>query len=164
MFKQINKIHVLSVAILLTAVSVLVYAAIPAKVDNQEVPSLAPMLDKITPAVVNIATEGRIELRQNPLFADPFFRRFFNIPDQPIERRTQSLGSGVIVDAKRGLVLTNNHVIANADQITVTLRDGRQLDAKIVGSDPATDVAVIKIPAKNLTAIKPADSDHAVNR
>ena len=160
MFKQINKIHVLSVAILLTAVSVLVYAAIPAKVDNQEVPSLAPMLDKITPAVVNIATEGRIELRQNPLFADPFFRRFFNIPDQPIERRTQSLGSGVIVDAKRGLVLTNNHVIANADQITVTLRDGRQLEAKIIGSDPETDVAVIRIPADHLTEVKPADSDH----
>jgi len=160
MFKQINKFHVLAVAILLTALSVLVYAAIPQKVGDQELPSLAPMLDQITPAVVNIATEGKIQLRQSPLFADPFFRRFFNIPDQPIERRTQSLGSGVIVDAKRGLVLTNNHVIANADQVTVTLRDGRQLEAKIIGSDPETDVAVVQIPAENLTQVNPADSDH----
>ena len=160
MLKRLNKFHILSVAFMFAAVSMLVYAAIPQKIGNQEVPSLAPMLDQITPAVVNVATEGKIRLAQNPLFADPFFRRFFNIPNQTVERRTQSLGSGVIVDAKRGLVLTNNHVIANADQITVTLRDGRQLDAKIVGSDPATDVAVIKIPAKNLTAIKPADSDH----
>lgn len=159
MFNQLKKIHVVFVAIIFTAVSLLVYAAIPQKVDDQELPSLAPMLDRITPAVVNIATEGRIQLRQNPLFADPFFRRFFNIPDQPIERRTQSLGSGVIVDAKRGLVLTNNHVITNAVQITVTLRDGRQLEAEIIGNDPETDVAVIRIPADNLTEIKPADSD-----
>ena len=160
MFKEFKKLHVAAAAVVLTAVSLLVYAAIPQKVGDQELPSLAPMLDQVTPAVVNVATEGKIQLRQNPMFADPFFRRFFNIPDQPIERRTQSLGSGVIVDAKRGLVLTNNHVIANADQITVTLRDGRQLEAEIVGSDPATDVAVIRIPAENLTEIKPSDSDH----
>lgn len=134
-------------------------ATLPAAVGEKELPSLAPMLEDVTPAVVNIATEGRIQLRQNPLFADPFFRQFFDIPDQPIERKTQSLGSGVIVDAKRGLVLTNNHVIANAVQITVTLRDGRQLEAELVGTDPETDVAVIKIPSKKLTALKPADSD-----
>ena len=121
--------------------------------------SLAPMLDKVRPAVVNIATEGRIQLRQNPLFADPFFRRFFNVPNQPIERKTQSLGSGVIVDAKRGLVLTNNHVIANAIQITVTLLDGRQLEAELVGTDPETDVAVIRIPPEDLVEIETADSD-----
>ncbi|OGT81594.1 MAG: serine endoprotease DegQ [Gammaproteobacteria bacterium RIFCSPLOWO2_02_FULL_52_10] len=91
--------------------------------------------------------------------ADPFFRQFFNLPNQPMERKTQSLGSGVIVDAKRGLVLTNNHVIANAVQITVTLRDGRQLEAEIIGTDPDTDVAVIRIPAENLTEVKPANSD-----
>ena len=135
------------------------FAALPVAVDGEQMPSLAPMLAKTTPAVVNIATEGRVTLRQNPLFTDPFFRQFFNIPDQPIQRKFQALGSGVIVDAKRGLILTNNHVIANADQITVILRDGRHLDAKIVGSDPETDVAVIKIPAENLTAIKVADSD-----
>lgn len=134
-------------------------AALPNTVDGQAVPSLAPMLDKITPAVVNISTEGRVKVRQNPLFADPFFQRFFQMPNQPTERKTQSLGSGVIVDAKRGLVMTNNHVIANAVQITVTLRDGRQLEAELVGSDPETDVAVIKIPAENLTEIKSSDSD-----
>ncbi len=134
-------------------------AALPGSADGQELPSLAPMLEEVTPTVVNIATEGRVQVRQNPLFADPFFRRFFNMPDQPLERKTQSLGSGVIVDAERGLVLTNNHVIANAVQITVTLRDGRQMDAEIVGSDPATDVAVIKVPVENLTDIGLADSD-----
>ncbi len=134
-------------------------AALPRAIGGQEIPSLAPMLEEVTPAVVNIATEGRVRVRQNPLFADPFFRRFFKMPDQPLERKTQSLGSGVIVDAQRGLVLTNNHVIANAVQITVTLRDGRHFDAEIVGSDPETDVAVIKVPAENLTDIAAADSD-----
>ncbi len=134
-------------------------AAIPGAVGGQELPSLAPMLDQVTPAVVNIATEGRVQVRQNPLFADPFFRRFFNMPDRPMERKTQSLGSGVIVDAERGLVMTNNHVIANAVQVTVTLRDGRHFDAEIVGTDPATDVAVIKVPSENLTDIGVSDSD-----
>jgi Do/DeqQ family serine protease len=137
-----------------------VNAALPIQLDGEELPSLAPMLENVTPGVVNIATEGKIQLRQNPLFADPLFRRFFNVPNQPLERKTSSLGSGVIVDEKRGLVLTNNHVIANAHQITVTLRDGRQLEAEVVGTDPATDVAVIKIPADNLTALKTTNSDN----
>ncbi len=136
-----------------------VQAALPAYVDGKELPSLAPMLEQVTPAVVNIATEGKVQVRLNPLFSDPFFRRFFNVPDQPVERKTQSLGSGVIVDAKRGLVLTNNHVIANALQITVTLRDGRQLEAELVGTDPQTDIAVIKIPSEDIVDIKTGDSD-----
>jgi serine protease Do len=136
-----------------------VNAALPVQLDGKELPSLAPMLESVTPGVVNIATEGKIQMQQNPLFADPFFRRFFNVPNQPLERKTSSLGSGVIVDAKRGLVLTNNHVIANAHQITVTLRDGRHLEAEVMGTDPETDVAVIKIPADNLTAVKTTDSD-----
>ncbi|MEM7027275.1 MAG: DegQ family serine endoprotease [Pseudomonadota bacterium] len=135
-------------------------AALPAKIDGEQLPSLAPMLEQVTPAVVNIATEGSIKQAMNPLFADPFFRRFFGVPDQQMERKTSSLGSGVIVDSKRGLIMTNNHVIANADQITVTMRDGRQLDAEVVGTDPETDVAVIKVDAKDLTAIKLADSDN----
>lgn len=134
-------------------------AALPQAVGDEELPSLAPMLAQITPAVVNIATEGRIKLRQNPLFSDPFFRRFFDLPDEPLERKTQSLGSGVIVDAERGLILTNHHVIANAVQITVTLRDGRHLEAEIVGSDPDTDVAVIQVEADNLAEIETSDSD-----
>ena len=145
--------------LVLSLISSFAQAALPGSVDGKVLPSLAPMLERVTPAVVNIATEGRIQIRLNPLFSDPFFRRFFNVPDQPLERKTQSLGSGVIVDAERGLVLTNNHVIANAVQITVTLRDGRQLEAELIGTDPKTDVAVIKIPAEDLVDIKPADSD-----
>ena len=134
-------------------------AALPLAVEGQELPSLAPMLERVTPVVVNIATEGRVQVRQNPLFSDPLFRRFFKMPNQPLERKTQSLGSGVIVDAERGLVLTSSHVIANATEITVTLRDGRSFDAEIVGFDPATDVAVIKVPAEELNQIGLADSD-----
>jgi serine protease Do/serine protease DegQ len=134
-------------------------AGIPQAVDGQPLPSLAPMLERVTPAVVNIATQGHVEIRSNPLFNDPFFRRFFNVPDQPRQRKTQSLGSGVIIDASRGLVVTNNHVIANADQITVKLRDGRNLKAELVGTDPDTDVAVVKVAAKRLTAVPLADSE-----
>ena len=134
-------------------------AALPPAVDGNALPSLAPMLENVTPAVVNIASEGHVELQLNPLFNDPFFRRFFNVPDQPLSRKTQSLGSGVIVDAAQGLILTNNHVIANADKVTVNLRDGRNFKAELVGSDPDSDVAVIKIKATKLTALRLADSD-----
>jgi len=144
--------------LLFASVIGMAHAALPPVVDGEPLPSLAPMLEKVTPAVVNIATQGHVELRMNPLFNDPFFRRFFNLPDQPLQRKTQSLGSGVIVDALKGLVLTNNHVIANADQITVNLRDGRNVSAELVGTDPDTDVAVIRIKAPNLTALKLADS------
>jgi len=133
-------------------------SALPTAIDGKELPSLAPMLEKTTPAVVNIATRGRVMVRENPLLQDPFFHRFFDLPRQPRERRTQSAGSGVIVDAK-GYVITNHHVIAKADDIAVTLRDGRTVEAKLVGSDPEADVAVIQIPAHNLTAVKLADSD-----
>lgn len=135
-------------------------AGLPTEVDGRPLPSLAPMLEGVTPAVVNIATEGHVELRTNPLFNDPFFRRFFNFPGRPLQRKTQSLGSGVIVDARRGLVLTNHHVIANADEITVNLHDGRNFRAELVGGDPDTDVAVVRIPAENLTAVKFADSEN----
>jgi len=117
------------------------------------------MVERVTPAVVNIATTGRVELQRNPLFNDPFFRRFFNFPQQPRERRTQSLGSGVIVDARRGLIMTNAHVIANADEISVKLRDGRTFKAKLVGSDPDTDIAVVNISAEALIALPLADSE-----
>jgi serine protease Do/serine protease DegQ len=135
------------------------FAALPIAVDGEPLPSLAPMLERVTPAVVNIATQGTVRIRSNPLFNDPFFRRFFDLPDVPLQRRTQSLGSGVIVDAKRGLLLTNNHVVANADQIAVNLRDGRTFEAELVGTDPDTDIAVIKIPAENLQSVPLANSD-----
>ncbi|MDG4596769.1 MAG: DegQ family serine endoprotease [Candidatus Contendobacter sp.] len=145
---------------LMLAVPLPAIATLPATVEGQPLPTLAPMLERITPAVVNIATESRISLRRNPLLDDPFFRHFFNVPDQPRERRAQSVGSGVVVDARRGYVITNHHVIDGVDTITVTLRDGRKLSAKAVGSDPQSDVAVIQIPSANLTALPLADSDN----
>ena len=136
-----------------------VSAALPPVVEGQPLPTLAPMLQRVTPAVVNIATAGRIRIEQNPLLNDPFFRRFFNMPDQPLERQTQSLGSGVVVDAARGYVLTNHHVVDKADRIHVMLSDGRRFDAELIGADPESDVAVIRIPAEDLIALPLADSD-----
>lgn len=127
--------------------------------DQGELPTLAPMLDRSKPAVVNIATRSHVRVQDNPLLNDPFFRHFFNLPDQPRVRPRQSLGSGVIIDAREGLVITNNHVIRGADEITVSLNDGRNFQAEIVGTDPATDVALIKIPSENLTALPLADSE-----
>ena len=122
-------------------------------------PSLAPMLKSVTPAVVNISTRSRVNIQLNPLFNDPFFRRFFGVPNVPPQQQErQSLGSGVIVDADKGYVLTNNHVIANADEITVTLHDKRHFEAKLVGTDPEADLAVIRIDAKDLRELAMADS------
>jgi serine protease Do/serine protease DegQ len=133
-------------------------AALPGAIgDGQPLPSLAPMLDQVIPAVVNIATQGRVRA-QNPLMEDPFFRRFFNMPNMPQERRATSAGSGVIVDAKQGYVLTNAHVVRNAEHIEVTLNDGRTLEAELVGMDADVDLAVLKVPADGLTQMPVADS------
>lgn len=130
-------------------------AALPtATADGQPMPSLAPMLQKVMPAVVSVRTKQRI--RVSP-FADPIFRRMF--PDMSEERINESLGSGVIIDAQRGLVLTNHHVIEGADDVSVTLTDGRELKAEFLGSDADTDVALMKIPAEKLTAVSLANSD-----
>ncbi len=134
-------------------------AALPvADSQGERLPTLAPMLERVTPAVVNIATTGHVSIKQNPLFNDPFFRYFFDLPEQPRQRQTQSLGSGVVVDAARGYILTNNHVIEHADVIRVTLRNGESHEAKLIGTDPDSDVAVIQIAAENLTAVPLADS------
>jgi Do/DeqQ family serine protease len=133
-------------------------AALPVSVDGQPLPSLAPVLQDVTPSVVNVYTQTRVKVR-SPLLDDPFFRRFFNVPETPRERVSQSLGSGVIVDAAEGYILTNNHVIEGADDIAVTLKDGRSIDAELIGTDPDTDLAVIKVTAENLIALKLADSD-----
>ena len=131
-------------------------AAFPTAVDGQPLPSLAPMLERVTPAVVNIATQGRIRVQTNPLFDDPFFRQFFNA--MPRTRETKNLGSGVVIDANKGLVITNHHVIAQAEHISVTLRDGRHFEAKLIGSDEGTDIAVLQIEASELTEIQVANS------
>ncbi len=135
-----------------------VQAALPASVDGEQLPSLAPVLDRVTPSVVNVYTQTRVRVR-SPLMEDPFFRRFFNIPDTPRERVSQSLGSGVIVDAGEGYVLTNNHVIAGADDISITLSDGRSFEAEVIGTDPDTDLAMVRIPAEDLQALPFADSN-----
>jgi serine protease Do/serine protease DegQ len=122
------------------------------------VPTLAPLVNEVTPAVVNISVVTRSPLENNPLFRDPFFRRFFNLPDKP-QRQEQAAGSGVIVDAARGLILTNHHVIKDAEQAIVTLKDRRQFPAKLVGADPGTDIAVLKIEAQGLSAIRIGNSD-----
>ncbi|MGZ5927172.1 MAG: DegQ family serine endoprotease [Rhizomicrobium sp.] len=123
------------------------------------IPTLAPLVKKVTPSVVNIAVKGRIAQEQNPLLNDPFFRKFFNVPDAPTEQEISAAGSGVIVDARQGLIVTNNHVVEHADEISVTLTDGRHFQAKRVGTDPDTDVAIIKVPAEDLVAIPLGDSD-----
>ena len=107
--------------------------------------------------VVNISTSARGNDADNPMFNDPFFRRFFGAPDRP--RESQASGSGVIVDAAKGYVLTNNHVIKGAAKIVVTLRDRRELTAKLIGTDPATDIALLQIPAEKLTAVRVGESD-----
>lgn len=119
---------------------------------------LPNMLESVMPGVVNISTKTRIRYEENPLLRDPFFRHFFDIPSIPREQEQQSLGSGVIVDGSRGYIITNYHVIGKADQITVTLYDRRVFDASVVGSDPDTDIALIKIEAPNLTALPKGDS------
>ncbi len=149
--------RLISVLILVSGLSPAL-AAMPASVDGKPLPSLAPVLKEVTPSVVNVYTQTRVRVR-SPLLDDPIFRRFFNVPDVPRERVSQSLGSGVIVDAENGYVLTNNHVIARADEISVGLKDGRSLEAKLIGTDPDTDLAVIQIPPENLSALQLADTD-----
>ncbi len=149
---------VLLLCLPLLSMTKLVWAGLPASVDGESLPTLAPMLEKVTPSVVNIATTGTV-IQESPLFNDPFFRRFFDIPQQRRERKRTGLGSGVILDAKEGYIVTNNHVIEKADDIVVTLSDGRKLDATVVGRDPGADVAIIQVEANNLTAIKKADSN-----
>jgi Do/DeqQ family serine protease len=133
------------------------HAILPSAVNGQPLPSLAPMLEKVTPAVVNISSKTRVRVR-NPFFDDPVFRQFFGLQGTPREQVEQSLGSGVIVDAAKGYILTNNHVVGGADDITVTLQDGRNFKGTLVGTDPATDVAVVKINADKLQALPISDS------
>jgi serine protease DegQ len=131
-------------------------ATLPAAVNGQPVPSLAPILEHVTPAVVNINTKSVQYVRSRN---SEFYSWFYGLPNTPRERVTQSLGSGVIVDALQGYILTNHHVVGDADDISVVLHDGRTYSARLIGSDEGTDVAVIQIEADNLTALPLADSE-----
>jgi Do/DeqQ family serine protease len=137
------------------------FAAAPIpEVGGAAVPSLAPMLARITPGVVGVSVRGRVR-EENPLLQDPFFRRFFNLPQrqQQEERETQATGSGVIVDAAQGYVLTNGHVVENATRIEITTKDNRRSVARLIGKDSDTDIALLQIPAQNLIAVPIGDSD-----
>jgi serine protease Do len=143
-------------------ISGLVSAAAPAEatlpaLPGQPVPTLAPLVSEVTPAVVNISVQGRIR-EDNPLFTDPFFRRFFDMPSQ-IVREVQATGSGVIVDAQRGYILTNNHVVEHAVAIEVTLKDKRRFSARLIGRDTRIDIAVLQIKGTSLAALPLGDSD-----
>ncbi|MFN2644748.1 MAG: Do family serine endopeptidase [Burkholderiales bacterium] len=120
-------------------------------------PTLAPILERVTPAVVNIAVLQKSPEEENPLMRDPFFRRFFGMPQQ--SEPQIAAGSGVIVDAKNGYVITNAHVVKDAREIQVTLKDNRRLPAKLVGADPGTDIALLKVEPKDLVQARWGDSD-----
>ena len=139
--------------------SCLAHGALPDAVDGERLPSLAPMLDRTTPGVVNVATFTRVPTYESPLMRDPFFRRFFRVPGQLRERRwAQSAGSGVIVDARAGHIVTNHHLVDRSQEIRVTLSDGREFPARLVGVDAPVDVAVLEIDADGLTELPFADS------
>ncbi len=121
--------------------------------------TMAPLLEKTTPAVVNISVRTKLPADENPLMRDPFFRRFFDIPERMPEREAMSAGSGVIVDAEKGYVMTNHHVVDNAQEISVTLKDQRRYKAKLIGSDPATDIALLRIEASGLQKLPLGNSD-----
>ncbi|MBC7164420.1 MAG: DegQ family serine endoprotease [Roseovarius sp.] len=128
--------------------------------DSRGIPTIAPLIDAVDDAVVNIAVVSERPAQMTPLFRDPFFQPFLPPLDLLPPQRQMSAGSGVIVDADKGYVLTNNHVVENADEIRVTLRDNRSFEAELVGRDPATDIAVLRIEADNLTEIPLGNSEN----
>jgi serine protease Do/serine protease DegQ len=159
-----NKMSVLISSVLISSSLVLsslpTHANLPFAVDGQKVPSLAPMLEKVTPAVVLISVRGTHEVQQRNV--PDAFKFFFGNPRQQNparERPFQGLGSGVIIDADKGYIVTNNHVIKEADQIQITLKDGRQIDAKKIGADESSDIALLQVDSKNLKEVNIADSD-----
>ena len=157
--KKVLSVIALSLGLSLTTLSN-AYAAFPflPTDNNQQQPSLAPMLETVLPSVVSIKVEGTAKMQNN---MPEEFRRFFGYPDSQ-SRTFSGLGSGVIIDAEKGYIVTNNHVIDNADKITVVLNDGHEYQAKLIGKDPQSDIALLKVDdAKKLIAIKLADSDKA---
>lgn len=132
-------------------------AALPSEVNGQALPSLSNMLERVTPAVVNISTEGQ-QTSDNPILNDPLFKRFFG-DGLSGDNTVNGTGSGVIIHAQKGHILTNYHVLEGANSIVVTLNDGRRFQAKIVGVDPRADLAILQIPAERLAAMRFGDSD-----
>lgn len=145
-------------AILFLSVITLSVAALPGSVDGERLPSLAPLVKRVAPAVVNIRVSHTIQMRSQ--YGDEMFRRFFGLPNsRGGSREVNSAGSGVIIDAENGYILTNHHVVVGADKIQISLINDQSLDAVVVGSDPATDIAVIKVDPIGLVDIPIGDSD-----
>ena len=142
------------------------YAVLPNVINGDKpFPTLAPMIKNVHPAVVNISTFSTGTYSDNPLLNDPFFKHFFNIPNnrqfkQQSQRRQQSAGSGIVVDADNGIVMTNYHVIKGADEVQVSLADGRHFEAEVLGKDTELDIAILKINAKDLIEVKISNSDN----
>ncbi|MDH3440094.1 MAG: trypsin-like peptidase domain-containing protein, partial [Gammaproteobacteria bacterium] len=135
------------------------HAALPQEVDGEPLPSLAPLVKRVAPAVVNIRVSQTVE--SPSLYGDEMFRRFFGIPDDQRgrSREVASAGSGVIVDAENGYILTNHHVVESADQIQVSLYNEETLDAEIIGSDALTDIALLQVDPEGLTELPIGESD-----
>jgi len=153
-----KKIERLMLTGMLLAMASVGGAALPEHVEDEPFPSLAPLVERVTPAVVNIRVSQTIT-RRSP-YGDDGFRRFFGLPDGPSgSQEVASAGSGVIVDASRGYILTNHHVVQNADEIQVSLIDGEILDAEIIGSDAATDIALLKVDSDGLVEMPIGDSE-----
>jgi serine protease Do/serine protease DegQ len=126
---------------------------------NQPLTTLAPVVKKVSPGVVSISTRGPGRSNTDSLFDDPALRGLFGLPEMPLQQDSMLAASGVVIDAVNGYIVTNHHVVENADEITVTFLDGRQVKAIPMGADPDTDIAVIKVPPGNLTAIPFGDSE-----
>lgn len=147
---------------ILSLLSAQVQANLPVKeISGTMVPTLAPIIKTSEKAVVNIATTAKQQNLNHPLFNNPFFREFYNIPKnyQPPKKRPQSTGSGVIINSKDGIVITNHHVIDGADKIDIILNTGDTLEAQLLGSDPEVDIAVLKVKKSGLPAIALGNSD-----
>ncbi|WP_376707084.1 trypsin-like peptidase domain-containing protein [Bradyrhizobium agreste] len=157
---MMNAVRLLFLALLMMTLTASQPAAgqIPDLKTGGPVPTLAPLVRQVTPAVVNISVHGRVR-EDNPLYRDPLFREFFDVPRQ-IEKEVNATGSGVIVDAQRGYVLTNNHVVEGTSAVQITTKDGRQFSAKVIGRDPPTDVALLQVQNPvGLKALPFGDSD-----
>ena len=134
-----------------------VVAGWPTQIDDQPLPSLAPMLEKVLPAVVNVSVTNPGK-QPNSLFQDPFFKQFFDIPENTPDKELAA-GSGVIIDAKKGYIVTNHHVIQSAQSVNITLYNGLELEANLIGTDEATDIALLKVDSQKLQQFPLGDSD-----
>ena len=150
----------LLLSLLIPLLSAPAWSHVPTGEADNGMPTLAPVVEKTRPAVVNIATTGHIDVQKHPLLNDPFFKRFFEgYGDIPQRKETKSLGSGVVIDADKGYIVTNHHVVEGAQEIAITMHNGHHFKAKLIGTDPEADVAVLQADIEGLQAIPFGDSD-----